>query len=98
MSLSTEYAINLVQDYLRRLNIVKEPENPTFILQIMSEVAKDFLGRFAILSYCTQDTDGSETYTLPPNVDNVISVQLDGQTIQSKITEHEVAKLAETTI
>ena len=93
--ISSEYAIDFVQAYLKRLGIKDIPENPEYILTIMNEKIKDFIGTtYSLTSFAEIETDGSTEYTLPDNVYDVTQVNLDGYRIASKITEREVKSIA----
>lgn len=94
--ISSEYAIEFVQAYLKRLGIKKDiPENPEYILTIINEKIKDFIGTtYSLTSHAEIETDGSTEYTLPDKVYNVTQVDLDGYRIASKITEREVKSIA----
>ena len=94
--LSAEYAIDLVQTYLKKLGIKDTPEDPQFILDIMNEKLKEFLGEtFSISSHAEITTEADTVeYTLPSNVYAVTQVDLDEYKITSKITEREVKPIA----
>jgi len=94
--LSVEYAIDLVQAYLKKLGIRDTPEDPQFILDIMNEKLKEFLGgTFTISSHAEIETEVDVIeYTLPSNVYSVTQVDLDGYKVTSKITEREVKPIA----
>lgn len=93
--ISSEYAIEFVQAYLKRLGIKDIPENPEYILVIMNEKIKDFIGTtYSLTSFAEIETDGSVEYTLPDNVYNVTQIDIDGYRVTSKITEREVSSIS----
>ncbi len=94
--LNVKYAVDMVQRYLIGWGIRNVPENAQFILDVMAEKAKEFLGDTAsISSHATITTQNDVIeYPLPDSVVEVTQVVLEGYRIVAKITDKELKLLS----